>query len=45
MPAYNTQKYISAAINSVINQSYRNWELIIIDDCSKDNNASIIKRV
>ena len=43
MPAYNAEKFISQAINSVINQSYDKWELIVIDDCSKDDTAQIIR--
>lgn len=36
MPSYNTEKYIAESINSVIAQTYTNWELIIVDDCSTD---------
>mgnify|MGYP000433415759 CR=1 FL=1 len=43
MPNYNGGKYIGSSINSVINQTYRNWELIIVDDCSTDNSAPIIE--
>lgn len=43
MPAYNVEKYISESIESVINQTYQNWELIIVDDCSIDNTKDIIK--
>lgn len=43
MPCYNAEKYIASAIESVIKQTYPYWELIIVDDCSKDNSASIIK--
>lgn len=45
MPAYNCEKYITQAINSVIAQSYQNFELIIIDDCSNDNTVEIIKEL
>lgn len=42
MPAYNVQKFIYESIQSVINQSYKNWELIIIDDGSTDKTSEII---
>lgn len=42
MPSYNTGKYISESIHSVLNQTYKNWELIIIDDCSTDNTVSVV---
>ena len=37
MPSWNTAKYIGESIESVINQTYTNWELLIVDDCSTDN--------
>jgi len=43
MPVYNGEKYIKEAIDSVINQTYKNWELIIVNDGSKDNTEKIIK--
>ncbi len=43
MPAYNCEKFIRTAIDSVINQTYTNWELLIADDCSKDNTRAIIE--
>jgi len=44
VPAYNSAKYIQETIDSVINQTYKNWELIIVDDCSSDNTAEIVKK-
>ena len=43
MPAYNAEKYIGQAVESIINQTYSNWELIIVDDKSIDNTLNIIK--
>ncbi|WP_346937783.1 glycosyltransferase family 2 protein [uncultured Clostridium sp.] len=43
MPAYNCEKYIEDAINSVIAQTYNSWEIIVIDDGSRDNTISIIE--
>lgn len=43
MPAYNAEKYIEEAIESVLNQTYSNWELLICDDCSNDRTREIIK--
>lgn len=43
MPAYNSQKYIAEAAASVINQTYANWELIVIDDGSKDETLSVLR--
>ena len=42
MPAYNAAKYIREAINSLITQTFSNWELIVVDDCSTDNTPNII---
>lgn len=42
MPAYNASNYIQESINSVIAQTYSNWELIIVDDGSTDGTSSII---
>lgn len=44
IPSYNHEQYIGEAIQSVINQKYQNWELIIVDDGSKDNSVETIKR-
>ena len=42
MPSYNTAKFIGKSINSVLNQTYTNWELIIVDDCSTDNTDEVV---
>lgn len=42
MPSYNSAETIFFSIQSVINQSYKNWELIVIDDCSKDRSIEIV---
>lgn len=42
-PNYNASKYIATTIESVQNQTYTNWELLIVDDCSTDNSVEIIK--
>lgn len=44
MPCYNAEKHIEKAIESVINQTYKNWELIIIDDQSTDSSIRIINK-
>ena len=43
MPSYNSEKYIKASIESVLNQTYPKWELLIVDDCSTDKTVEIIK--
>jgi len=42
MPSYRTAKYITESISSVQRQTYTNWELIIVDDCSPDNTDEVI---
>ena len=42
MPSWNTGRFIAESITSVINQTYTNWELIIVDDCSTDNTDEIV---
>lgn len=43
MPVYNCDRFLAEAIESVISQSYQNWELLIVDDGSKDKSVSIIE--
>lgn len=43
MPSWNTAKWIGESIESVINQTYKDWELLIVDDCSTDNTDEIVK--
>lgn len=43
-PCYNASSYISFTIESVLKQTYPNWEMIIVDDCSTDNSSDIIKQ-
>ena len=45
VPVYNSKKYIIATINSILRQSYKSWNLIIIDDCSNDGTYEILKSV
>ncbi len=42
-PCYNSSKYIGEMIESVLNQTYTDWELLITDDCSTDNSREIIQ--
>lgn len=42
MPTYNCAKFIDKTIKSVIAQTYKNWELVIVDDCSKDNTEEVV---
>ena len=41
-PVYNSEEYLEETILSVINQTYKNWELLLIDDYSTDNSYQII---
>ncbi len=42
IPAYNAEKFINETLESILNQTYQNLEIIITDDCSKDQTVSII---
>ena len=43
MPVYNGELYLREAINSILNQTFTDFELIILDDCSKDGSVDLIK--
>lgn len=45
IPIYNVEKYIARCINSVLNQTYRNLEIILIDDCTPDRSMEIAKQI
>lgn len=44
-PLYNSEQYIERTIQSVLNQTYENWELLIVDDCSTDNGYKIVQEL
>ncbi|MBE6140583.1 MAG: glycosyltransferase [Firmicutes bacterium] len=45
MPVFNREDVVFDAINSVLNQSYLNWELIIVDDCSTDGTRNLLNTI
>ncbi len=44
VPVYNAEKFLADTINSVLEQSYNNFELILVNDCSKDNSKDIYNK-
>ena len=42
-PCFNSEKYIGETINSVLKQTYKNWELLIVDDISTDKTVEVVK--
>ncbi|MBH8251299.1 glycosyltransferase family 2 protein [Acinetobacter baumannii] len=45
IPVYNVEAYVEKAITSICNQTYRNLQIIIIDDCSTDNTVSVVEKL
>ena len=43
-PAFNAEKYIEDTIESVLAQTYQNWEMLIVDDCSVDNTVQMVEK-
>ena len=43
IPMYNTEKYIAACLDSVLSQTFQNYEVIIVDDCSNDKSCEIVE--
>lgn len=44
-PTYNSEEFVMHTINSVLNQTYTNWEMLIVDDCSTDKTVEIIRQL
>ena len=45
MPAYNAEQFVEQAIRSVMEQTIPNWELLVLDDCSRDKTCEIVERL
>lgn len=45
LPVYNSEKYVKSSIESILNQTYTNFEIIVVDDGSSDNTEAIIKKI
>ena len=43
-PCYNSENYINDCLLSVVNQTYQNWEMLIVDDKSTDKSTDLISR-
>lgn len=45
MPVYNSQQYVKAAVNSIVNQTYKNIEILCVNDCSTDDSLSVLNEL
>ncbi|EFS00581.1 putative glycosyl transferase, group 2 family, partial [Listeria seeligeri FSL N1-067] len=45
IPVYNVEKYVKRCLESVINQTYTNLEIIVVNDGATDNSASVVKAI
>ena len=45
LPNYNSSNYIIKTVNSILNQSYKNWKLIIVDDFSDTKTKNILRKI
>ena len=45
MPVYNARTTVESSINSVLKQSYEDWELVVIDDCSQDDSLEVVRNI
>ena len=43
MPVYNGEKYLRESIDSIVSQTFADWELILVNDCSSDRSLEIMK--
>ena len=43
IPMYNTEKYVAECLDSIFAQTFQDFEVIIVDDCSTDNSAAIVE--
>ena len=43
VPVYNSEKFIEETVQCILGQTYQEWELIFVDDCSKDRSVSVIQ--
>ncbi len=45
VPCYNQARYLPEAVESIINQTYKNWECVIVNDCSTDNTVEVTRQL